>query len=83
MPDDHLAHLQHPSVQLTERAFTERAFTEHLARCGQCQAAPGPPPAGIRPEDRVLYACDEGIRLSEAAVLAAHAAYREAHPDDE
>lgn len=73
MTEPHFAHLEHPRVQ-----DAERAWEEHVAGCAQCQAAPGPPPPDVKPEDRVLYACEEGLQLQEAAVRVAHAAFREA-----
>lgn len=51
----------------------ELAWADHVAGCAQCAAAAGPPPPDVKPEDRVLYACEVGMELHERAVLAAQA----------
>ena len=72
---DPLAHLQHPAVAVAEAAWGQHVHgTPDRLGCEQCQAAPGPPPPDCPPEQRELYACDEGVRLHEQAVRAAHAA---------
>jgi hypothetical protein len=70
---DHSAHLQQPAV-----LAAARAREDHVASCAQCQAAPGPPPPDCPPIQRSLYACEEGLRLHEAQVVAANDAYGEA-----
>ena len=72
---DHLAHLQAPAVK-----SAAAAWKAHFERCAQCQAAPGPPPPDCPPEQRELYACEEGVQLHEDEVRAAQDAYRKANP---
>jgi len=69
----HLLHLAQPEV-----VAAEDAWTAHFESCAQCRAAPGPPPPDLPEADLALYACEEGMRLHERAVLAAHDAYRRA-----
>lgn len=77
MPD-HLAHLQHPTLLAAQQAWQEHVHgSEGRPACPQCSAAPGPPPPDCPPTQRDLYACDEGLRLHEVAVRAAHEAYLE------
>ncbi len=68
-----LAHLRHP-----EYVAAEESWATHVGLCEQCRQAAGPPPPDCLAADRALYACDEGVRLHEVAVLTAHRLYRKA-----
>lgn len=76
---DHLAHLRPADIAAQEAWQTHVHGSADQPACPQCSVAPGPPPPGCPPERRALYACDEGVRLLEAAVRAAQAAHREVH----
>lgn len=77
MEERDFPHLAHPVYKQAEQSWEH-----HFGTCVQCQMAPGPPPYDCPADDLHLYACPVGVRLHNAAVVAAHMAYDIARSQD-